>query len=372
MPVLLLAALSCCAVETINLDRLNRIEPIVQAAIDRHDIPGAVVLILNHDTIVYRKAFGNRALTPKKESMTIDTIFDLASLTKPIATATCIFKLIEEGQLKLDDPIAKHWPAFAANGKAKVTIEDCLLHRSGLTPDNSIADYVGNRDEIMDRVAELSLIYPTGTDFRYSDVGFIVLGEVVQRLTDTPLDTFAKETIFEPLKMSDTSYNPKTKERVAPTSSRKGEPIRGNVHDPRAFALGGVAGHAGLFSNADDLARFCRMLLHQGELDGQRILSPLAVRLLLEPVKLADGNIRSRGWDVATAYSSQRGELFPKGDGFGHTGFTGTSIWIDPPSQTAIIILTNRAHPNDKGSVTTLRHKIATIVAGAIIPRETK
>ena len=354
---------------------LAKIDVAVASAIERGDVPGAVVVVVHHDGVVFRKAYGRRALNPAKAPMTVDTVFDMASLTKPVATATSIMLLIERGKLKPSDLVSKHWPAFAANGKDKVTIEQLLLHTSGLTADNAIADYADGKPKAMARIAALKLTTPAGERFRYSDVGFIVLGELVERVGGMPVDQFARKHIYEPLKMTDTAFRPneELRKRIAPTGVRDGKVILGEVHDPRAFRMGGVAGHAGLFSTADDLARYCRMLLRGGELDGTRIKSEQTVKLFLEPHEVqvvskgatAKG-ARSYGWDVDTSYSAPRGAVFAKGTGFGHTGFTGTSIWIDPGTKTAIIILTNRVHPNDKGNATPLRREIGSIVARAV------
>ncbi len=356
--------------ETLDRTRLDRIDAAVETAIKAGQCPGAVVVVVHDDAVLFRKAYGRRATSPEAVPMTVDTVFDMASVTKPVATATSIHILIERGKLRLADKVAKHWPAFAANGKDAVTVEQCLLHVTGLIADNAIADYQGTRAEMFANVANLKLEAPPGTRFRYSDVGFIVLGELVERVGGMPLDEFAAKNVFAPLKMADTGYKPgeALKARIAPTSTRSGKSIIGDVHDPRAFALGGVAGHAGLFGTADDLARYCRMLLRGGELDGARVLGTLSVRQFTEPRPIP-GGLRSRGWDIDTSYSSLRGELFPAGDGFGHTGFTGTSVWFDPPSKTAIIILTSRLHPNEKGNVTELRRQVGTIVASAITVR---
>ncbi|MBY0458663.1 MAG: beta-lactamase family protein [Gemmataceae bacterium] len=347
------------------------------AAIKRGQLPGAVVVVVHDDAVVYRKAFGNRAVKPDEVAMTADTVFDMASVTKPVATGTSVMVLIQQGKLKPDDLVSKHWPEFAANGKEKVTVEQLLLHTSGLTADNDIKDYADGRAKAVDRVAALKLEAPAGTRFRYSDVGFIVLGVLVEKISGTPLDQFAKKHVFEPLKMSDTTYTPADtlKKRVAPTGLRDNTIILGDVHDPRAFKMGGVAGHAGLFSTADDMTRYGRMLLRGGELDGTRILDAKTVKLFTEPHEVpippakdstpAKG-ARSYGWDFDTSFSAPRGDLFKKGEGFGHTGFTGTSVWIDPDTKTAIIILANRVHPDDKGNATPLRREIATIVAAAV------
>jgi CubicO group peptidase (beta-lactamase class C family) len=360
----------------IDAKKLAGIDDAAKAAIERGECPGAVVVVVHGDRVVYRKAFGNRAVKPAEVAMTPDAVFDMASLTKPVATGTSVMLLLQQGKLKPTDLVSKHWPEFAANGKQEVTVEHLLLHTSGLIPDNPIADYADGRPKAMERIANLKLPSPPGTQFRYSDVNFIALGGLVERAGGMPLDRFAKKHVFEPLKMAGTGFNPpeSLKKRIAPTGLRDGKTILGEVHDPRAYKLGGVAGHAGLFSTADDLARYCRMLLRGGELDGVRILDAKTVKLFTEPhaVPLVgkggkeSKGARSFGWDVDTGYSSPRGELFKKGEGYGHTGFTGTSVWIDPGTGTAIIILTNRVHPDDKGNATPLRRKVGTIVAEAV------
>jgi CubicO group peptidase (beta-lactamase class C family) len=375
VPLVLFCGPSLFAAD-VDKAKLAEIDTAVEAAIKRGDCPGAVVLVVHADAVAYRKAFGKRAVKPDEVAMTADTIFDMASLTKPVATGTAVMLLIERGKLKPDDLVSKHWPEFAANGKEKVTVEHLLLHISGLTADNAVADYADGRAKALERIAALKLEAPAGTRFKYSDVGFIVLGELVERISGMPVDKFAKKHVFEPLKMTDTGFTPAEglKKRIAPTGLRDGKIILGAVHDPRAFRMDGVAGHAGLFSTADDMARYCRMVLRGGELDGVRILDAKTVKLFTEPhtvttvaPKGGEGKgARSYGWDVDTSYSAPRGELFKKGEGYGHTGFTGTSAWIDPGTGTAVIVLTNRVHPEDKGNATRLRREVATIVAAAV------
>lgn len=366
---LLLCGLAVQA-QGIDATRLAHIDAAVAASIKKGDCPGAVVVVVHRDAVVFRKAYGQRALQPKPEPMTTDTIFDLASLTKPVATATAAMLLVEQGKLRLSEKVATYWPEFAANKKDQVTVEHLLLHTSGLTADNALADYKDGNAEALKRVANLTLEAPAGERFRYSDVGFIVLGHLVERLSGQSLNEFTHKHIFAPLKMIDTGFLPddKQKARCALTAQRQGEWLRGVVHDPRSAAMGGVAGHAGLFGSADDLARFARMLLHHGRLDETALLGPRTTRLFTTSVPVP-GGARSRGWDVDTSFSSPRGELFTKGEGFGHTGFTGTSLWVDPASETAIIILTNRVHLSEKVQVTSLRREIANIVAGAVQQR---
>jgi uncharacterized protein YbbC (DUF1343 family)/CubicO group peptidase (beta-lactamase class C family) len=344
----------------------KEIDAAVQAAIERKEIPGAVVMVISKDRVLLHKAYGHSALKPEKKAMTVDTVFDLASITKPVATASSIILLHERSKLKLSDPVAKHWPEFAANGKGDVTIEQCLVHTTGLTADNSINDYAEGKAIALQNIAALKLEAPPGTRFRYSDVGFMVLGHLIEKITGEDVHQFSKKNLFDPLGMSDTGYLPqgKIRERCAPTGQRNGQWMIGEVHDPRAFRMDGVAGHAGLFGSSTDLAKFARMLLHEGELDGKRILSPLTVRLYTSALEVP-GGLRSRGWDVDTSFSAPRGKNFTRGISFGHTGFTGTSIWIDPPTQTIVIILTNRVHPEEKGNATPIRREIANLVSQA-------
>jgi uncharacterized protein YbbC (DUF1343 family)/CubicO group peptidase (beta-lactamase class C family) len=352
---------------SVDNERLNRIDSVVKHALDRGELPGCVILVVHRGQAVFRKAYGLRSKQPSEIPMTADTVFDLASLTKPVATATSVMILVEQGNLGLSDRVAQHLPAFGQNGKDKITVADLLLHTGGLIADNPESDYLDGRAKSLERVFQLSPLADPGTRFIYSDVGYIVLGELVELLAGMPLDEFAQKQIFAPLHMTDTGFKPddKRKERAAPTERRQGHWLKGEVHDPRAYHLGGVAGHAGLFSTADDLAIYAQMLLAGGLYKGQRILSPLTVRVMTTP-RSVPGGLRAYGWDVQTAYSSNRGELFPRGESFGHTGFTGPSIWIDPASQTAVIFLSNRVHPDGKGDVRRLRGQVATLAAAAL------
>jgi len=346
---------------------LAHIEEIVQEAIARRELPGAVILVARQGRIVYWRAFGYRAVEPERIPMTRDTVFDLASLTKVVATATSVMILVERGKIRLGDPVSRYIPEFAQNGKERITIEQLLQHRGGLIADNDLADYRDGPEKAMERIYALGTIAEPGTRFIYSDVGYIVLGELVRRVSGQRLDDFARENIFRPLGMRETTFTPTgaLRQRCAPTERREGRWLQGEVHDPRAHALGGVAGHAGLFSTARDLAIYCQMILNGGEFRGVRILSPLSVRRMVESRGLPFQEMRGLGWDINTGYSSNRGDLFPIGS-FGHTGFTGTSFWIDPTSQTFVIFLSNRVHPDGRGDVTSLRGRVASIVAAAI------
>jgi uncharacterized protein YbbC (DUF1343 family) len=342
-------------------------------------------LVARKGRVVYRKAFGLRAIEPRRQQMTADTIFDMASLTKVMATATSIMILVERGQVSLADAVARYIPEFGRAGKERVTIEQLLTHRAGFVPDNEIADYVGVTIDPMQKIYALQPSYEPGTRFVYSDVGYIVAAEVIRRVSGKRLDEFAHENIFAPLEMKDTSFRQwsvvsgqwsegaqkttdngqRTTDKIAPTEMREGRWMRGEVHDPRAYEMGGVAGHAGLFSTADDTAAFCQMILNGGQLGGVRILAPYTVERMTSAHSLPASQMRGLGWDVNTSFSSNRGDLFPVGT-FGHTGFTGTSVWIDPMSETFVVLLTNRVHPSGKGDVTRLRSLVASIVASAI------
>jgi uncharacterized protein YbbC (DUF1343 family)/CubicO group peptidase (beta-lactamase class C family) len=361
----LLAAACLAPAADFRLDEA-RLEEVMRHALDRGELPGAVVLVVHGDRVVFRKAYGQRSLRPTRTPMTPDTVFDLASLTKPIATATSLMILVEQGKLRLSDRVADHLPGFGRHGKDKLTLEHLLLHTSGLIADNPVADYQDGREKALERICDLKPLAEPGARFLYSDVNFIVLGEVVERVAGVPLDQFARTHIFEPLGMKETTFRPQgaLKARAAPTEARDGRFEPGVVHDPRAYALGGVAGHAGLFSTADDLAVYARMLLRGGTVDGHRLLAPATLRTMTAPHAVPRG-LRAFGWDVDTSYSRNRGDLFPRDRGFGHTGFTGTSIWVDPDSDTAVIFLSNRVHPDGKGNVTPLRRQVATIVAAA-------
>lgn len=352
----------------VDFDRLDRIDTAVRQAIEHGEMPGAVVLIVHRGQVVFRRAYGLRSKQPIETLMTPDTVFDLASLTKPIATATAILILVEQGKLRFSDRVAQYLPAFGQNGKANITVEQLLLHTSGLIADNPETDYQEGRQRSLERVFQLAPVTEPGSRFRYSDVGYIVLGELVGQVAGVPLDAFAHTHIFAPLGMADTGFRPASsqKARAAPANRRNGRWIVGEVHDPRAYQLGGVAGHAGLFSTADDLAVYARTLLRGGEYQGRRILSPLGVRAMTTPHPVP-GGLRSYGWDVDSSYSTNRGELFPRGKSFGHTGFTGTSIWIDPESGTAVIFLSNRLPPDGKGNVRRVRGQVATLAAAALL-----
>jgi len=333
-------------------------------------MPGAVVVIGHGGRIVYRRAFGYRALVPRRLTMRVDTIFDLASLTKVIATTTAIMQLLEQGKLRLEDPVANYWPEFGANGKDEITVREVMTHYSGLPPDLQLEPAWSGYETAMKMIEQASPINPPGTRFVYSDVNYETLGELVHRLSGEPLNVYCATHVFKPLHMRSTMFLPPAslRMRIAPTQYRDGDHgplLWGVVHDPTAQDMGGVAGHAGLFSTADDLAIFAQMLLDGGRSDGVRVLTTMSVdKMTSSQTPAGKMAVRGLGWDIDTAFSSNRGGLFPAGS-FGHTGFTGTSLWIDPFSRTYVILLTNAVHPEGKGNVIALRSQIADIAATA-------
>src|SRR5439155_26696892 len=327
----------------------------------------------NRGRVVYRKAFGRRALVPKPLPMRADTIFDLASLTKVVATTTAVMQLVEQGKIRLEQPVAEYWPEFKANGKDDITVRELMTHYSGLRGDLDLKPAWSGYETALRMIVAETPIAPPGTRFIYSDINYETLGELVRRVSGQPLDLYCREHIFRPLGMKNTMFRPlaSLRLRIAPTqyeAGGSGKMLWGEVHDPTAHAMGGGAGHAGLFSTADDLAVFAQTLLDGGRYKGARILSPVAVEKMTTPqTPYGKMLVRGLGWDIDSYYASNRGDLFPVGS-FGHTGFTGTSIWIDPFSKTYVILLTNSVHPDGQGNVATLRAEVADI-AGAAFAR---
>jgi uncharacterized protein YbbC (DUF1343 family)/CubicO group peptidase (beta-lactamase class C family) len=348
---------------------LPAVDAVIQQAISDGTIPGAVLIVGHDGSVIYRKAYGERALEPRREAMTLDTVFDLASLTKVIVTTTAVMQLVERGEVRLNDPVAKYLPEFAQNGKDDITVRQLLTHYSGLEPDLDLKTvWEGKSTAYSMAFAETPEDAP-GSKFSYSDINFIVLGALVERVSGEALDEYAARHIFVPLKMMRTRFVPPTDsragwiEKIAPTQYDENEHMLwGVVHDPTARRMGGVAGHAGLFSTGDDLAKFAQALLSGG--DG--ILSALSVEKMTQPEQPpAAPVLRGFGWDIDSPFSSNRGDLLPVG-GFGHTGWTGTSMWVDPTTETYIILLTNAVHPRGKTNAIALRSKVATAIAAAL------
>jgi len=331
-------------------------------------LPGAVVLIGDRDRILYHRAFGRRALSPTPEVMTEGTIFDLASLTKVVATTTAVLQLLEQGKLGLDVPVAHYWPEFAVHGKAHITLRQLLTHTSGLAPDLDLTTQWTGRKIALRLVANTAPLAQPDTRYIYSDLNFIALGEVVSRVSRLPLDVYCSRHIFRPLGMTETSFRPPRswRELIAPTESRRGHFLRGEVHDPTADRMGGIAGHAGLFSTAKDLAGFAQALLRDGGSDvgGStfRLLRPETLALMTQPSRVAPHGARGLGWDLAAPFVVNRDSLPPFG-AFGHTGFTGTSLWIDPATNRFLVILSNRVHPDGGGDARPLRGALAELLS---------
>lgn len=391
-----------------NAAKLNQIDALVEADIAAKKLPGAVVLVGHKGHIVFRKAYGNRSLVPTVEKMTVDAIFDAASLTKPIATATSVMILVEQGKLRLNDTVGTYFPEIEEAAAKRVTILQLLTHTSGYRPDFDLAEKWTGRSGMLAALKKEKLRAAPGTRFVYSDINFEILGEVVAKISGRRFEDFA-EDFFKSVSMRDTRFinfepvgiaenresfpidelGAELTARIAPTENVRGQNsylgatfqgdpkageriLRGQVHDPTAYRMGGVAGHAGLFSTANDLARYCQMLLNGGVVEGangssnRRVLASQTVARMTAPVVVSEsGDARGLGWDINSSFSSNRGELFPLGS-FGHTGFTGTSVWIDRVSQTFVVFLSNRVHPDGKGDVGPLRARVATVVASAV------
>ena len=367
-----------------NLD-FSFADAAIERAIAADEVPGAVLLVGHRGKVVYRRAYGERAVMPRREAMTTDTIFDVASLTKVFATTPSILRLMEQGKLRLADPVAKYLPDFAAKGKDQITIRQLMTHTGGLPPIPKTPDDA-NTEQVLKWIYEAEPIAPPGMIFVYSDCDFILLGEIVHKLSGQRLDEFSASNFFAPLGMKDTRFLPPAdwKPRIAPTEeidlptgakagSGQGHLLRGVVHDPRARGMGGVAGHAGLFATADDLARFCFVLLAGGMApSGTRLLTRESIALATQPENPPwVPSLRGLGWDIDSTFSSPRGDLFPVGTSYGHTGFTGTAVWIDPSSETFVILLGNSVHPHGRPPLSSLRSKVSTAVAAAIEKSET-
>ena len=354
--------------------QLSSLTASVEQAIAAGKCHGAVVLVGHQGKIIYRRAFGYRVLAPRKVRMTVDTIFDLASLTKVLATAPAVMQLVEEGRIRLADNVAEYWPDFKANGKEHISIRALLTHYSGLRPDLDLKPGWSGYETALKMIIDEKPVAPPGTRFIYSDINFETLGELVRRVSGEPLDIYSARHIFGPLGMKETGFKPlqrwpQKRARIAPTLMEpgpRGLQLWGEVNDSTARSMGGVAGHAGVFSTANDLAIFAEMLLHGGTYDGVRVLSSQSVEKMTSPQSPPNKTaVRGLGWDIDSPYSSVRGELFPVGS-FGHSGYTGTSIWVDPLSRTYVIVLTSRLYPAGKGDVTGLRAKVATLVAATV------
>jgi len=364
----LAATVAAFAGDRFNSAKLSQMDEEIQRAITEHKLPGGVLWIECQGSN-YHKAFGLRSVFPTAEAMTEDTIFDVASLTKVLATVPALMVLYERGKLKLEEPVVTYLPEFKGGGKEAITVRHLLTHTSGF------ARGLGQEPDWFDFKSAFKMVCaetpsePPGAAFLYCDLNFIVLGEVLQRLAGMKLDEFCAREIFKPLKMVDTCFLPSVavRLRIAPTEKVGRMVLRGTVHDFKAQGMGGVAGHAGLFTTAADVARFARMVLNKGKLDGSQILKAETVNLMTSVQ--SPGHVRARrglGWDIDSDFSRPRGDLFPIGS-FGHTGFTGVCLWIDPFSQTFWMFLSNRIHPDPSGNIYPLQRTLATLAAEAVV-----
>ncbi|GBR71943.1 esterase [Gluconobacter kanchanaburiensis NBRC 103587] len=345
-------------------------ERLVHDAVRAGETPGAVVVIGHDQKIVYRLVYGRRACVPVPEALTWGTRFDMASLTKPTMTALAVMQLVEQGRLGVDDRVSRYFPEFSSHGKGEISVRLLMTHYSGLPPDLPLDDPWTGKAEGIRRAMESGLINPPGEKFVYSDINYIVLGLLVEKLSGLPLDRYAQSHILEPLGMTESCYRPAEELRpiTAPTQyDEHGEMLRGVVHDPTARRMGGVAGHAGLFSDAHDMSIYAQALLDRLKDRSSRFpLRRETLLLMITPQQPAGKTeLRGLGWDIDTHYSSPRGDVFSR-NSFGHTGFTGTSLWIDPDSDSYVLILTNRVHPSGGHSVVRLRHDVATAAGRAL------
>ncbi|WP_254512612.1 serine hydrolase domain-containing protein [Anatilimnocola floriformis] len=365
-----------------DTDKLIAIDGIVAKGIEDKKMPGCVVAFGRKNKLAWLKAYGNKRVEWEGEpaaAMTVDTVFDLASLTKPIATATSVMHFFQKNPRDIQKTVGSFLPEFNETGdekmneqKRKLTVENLLTHCTGLIADNPIGDYQQGVDESRRRLLALKLT--NEKKFLYSDVNFLVLGLLLEKVSGQNVHEYSQQHIFKPLGMQETTYIPgdELKKRCAPTERRDGNWMQGEVHDPRAYKLNGIAGHAGLFSTASDLSRYAAAMLNEGEYEGQRFLNDSAWKMMTTPIALPgvrnDGSAyeawRAQGWDSNTGFSTNGGKGRSK-KAFGHGGFTGTVIWIDPEQDWFFIFLSNRVHPNGKGLVNPLAGEIATVISAA-------
>ncbi|MEM8735815.1 MAG: serine hydrolase domain-containing protein, partial [Planctomycetota bacterium] len=349
---------------------LAEVDRLAEEGIAERKMPGCVIAAGYRGQLFLLRAYGHSSLQPDARPMETTTVFDLASITKPVATATCMMHLWERGYFRLSDRVSKYIPEFAANGKGDVTIQQLFTHTSGLIPDNSIRDYANGKAEALQKIYDLSLRAEPAAKFMYSDVGFIVLGDLVERISGLDVHAYSQKHLYGPAGMTETGYQPAEalKQRAAVTEQRNGKWTQGEVHDPRSYAMGGIAGHAGLFSTAQDLAIYAQMMIQGGAVGDTQILSPTTVAKMAAAIEVP-GATRSLGWDKQSGYSSNRAEsLSPAA--FGHGGFTGTVLWIDPELELFYIFLSNRVHPDGNGSVNHLAGRIGNVIVAAVSPEE--
>ena len=350
-------------------EKLSAIDGAIVQSIASNRCPGGVFW-LERNGVVYSRAYGHRSVDPSLEPASLETIYDAASLTKVLATTPAVAWLIERGRIDPEKPLAHYLPAFAAHGKEAITVRQVLTHASGLRPGLGGGAWSGS-DKALELACDEKPTHPPDTRFVYSDINFILLGKLVEKVSGQTLDAFCDAHVYRPLKMRDTAYRPLLHgldvDRIAPTERRAdGTCFRGEVHDPTARKMGGVAGHAGLFTTAADVARFCRMMDAGGTLDGVRVFRPETVARMISVQTPPNLPKRGLGWDIDSPYAGPRGSLFPVGS-FGHSGWTGTSLWQDPGSHTWVIFLSNRNHPTEEGNILALRRQLGTLAAESLV-----
>jgi CubicO group peptidase (beta-lactamase class C family) len=349
-------------------DGMEAVDAVVERAVAQRAFPGGVVAVGKDGALVHLRAFGRLSYDADAPEVRTDTIYDLASLTKVVVTTTTAMILVDDGRLDLSKPVSAFLPRFRGGAKDKVTVESLLTHSSGLDWGGPLYKDTSGKQAFVERVEAMDLVYPPGTKSLYSDLGLILLGEILERVVGEPLDAFAQKRILEPLGMTDTRYRPGSEllARIAPTERDpwRGRVVRGEVHDENAFAMGGVAPHAGLFGTAPDLARFAQMLLNGGVLEHHRIVSREVVEQFTRRAGVP-GSSRALGWDTPSPKSSAGERLSPRS--FGHTGFTGTSMWIDPERKMFVILLTNRVHPTrENNAIFEVRRAVADAAVDAL------
>lgn len=362
--------------------RLSKADAIIESSISEGTIPGAVLAVVRDGKMVYLKAYGNKAVYPQVEKMEVNTVFDMASVSKSMGTAVSFMQLVEQGKVRLTDNVAMYLPGFKGytdtltGKKIDIKIIDLLTHSSGLPPYAPAEELVKkygspNPEGLLEYIKNCKRDFKPSTDFQYSCLNFITLQHILQKITGITLAEYAQKNVFDLLGMKHTTYNPKGEilALCAPTEKQKdGSVIKGVVHDPLARLLnGGNSGNAGVFSCAEDIAILASALMNGGTYNGKTVLGKLAVETMTRVPQGYELLGRSLGWDNYSSYASNNGNLFPPATTYGHTGYTGTSIVIDPVSKTAVILLTNRVHPEDKGSVVRLRATVANVVAGSVI-----
>ncbi|HEU4369468.1 MAG TPA: exo-beta-N-acetylmuramidase NamZ domain-containing protein [Methylomirabilota bacterium] len=370
MPVLLAVAVVLLAARPAPAQALDftAVDDVAREAVQSGEIPGVVVLVGRGDDVLFRRAYGWRRLVPDAAPMTVDTIFDIASLTKPLGTTLAMMSLVERGKVRLDAPLGRYLSEFRKPAFTQVTIQRLLTHSAGFPAIPPPGTVTSGAVQTVRALHRLPFDYAPGSGTQYSDVGFILLGEVVRRVSGQPLDRYLDRTVFKPLGLRDTTFNPGRAllGRIAPTEYANGRMLHGEVHDPRARTLGGVAGHAGMFSSAADVARLCRMLVAGGALDKVQIFKPATVRAMW--TRTADGSgSRALGWDVSSVFARSMLPFFPP-ESMIHTGFTGTSVMIDPQTGVYLIVLTNRVHPHGGGAakIRELRVRVAAAVGATL------